>query len=66
MKVEVDPSLCQGYGICAQLAPEVFELDDDGYASVDVDEDVIEAHEVGVRESVQACPVRAVLLHENT
>ena len=27
-KVEIDRSLCSGYGICAYLAPSVTELDD--------------------------------------
>ena len=29
MKVQVDWNLCDGNGVCAIEAPEVFELDDD-------------------------------------
>lgn len=28
--VEVDRGRCEGYGFCAQSAPEIFALDDDG------------------------------------
>lgn len=34
LQVWVDQSLCTGDGLCAQLAPEVFELDVDGIAYV--------------------------------
>ena len=29
MKINVDWDLCEGNGLCAEVAPEVFELDDD-------------------------------------
>lgn len=29
MRVRVDPRLCEGHGLCLQLAPEVFDLNDD-------------------------------------
>ncbi|MGP4110846.1 ferredoxin [Streptomyces sp. 4N509B] len=34
MEVWIDQDLCTGDGICAQYAPEVFELDIDGLAYV--------------------------------
>ena len=34
MKVWIDQDLCTGDGLCAQYAPEVFELDIDGLAYV--------------------------------
>ncbi|MDT0345677.1 ferredoxin [Streptomyces litchfieldiae] len=34
LEVWIDQDLCTGDGICAQLAPEVFELDIDGLAYV--------------------------------
>ncbi|MGW4773464.1 ferredoxin [Nocardia sp. NPDC004278] len=62
MDIKVDLGLCQGYGVCAQIAPEVFELDDDGYAVVPDDTTVPEGMEARVRESAGACPVQAVIL----
>ncbi|MFE7843031.1 ferredoxin [Streptomyces sp. NPDC057474] len=39
LEVWIDQDLCTGDGICAQYAPEVFELDIDGLAYVKDDED---------------------------
>ena len=38
MKVQVNSEICAGFGICTGIAPEVFELHDDGYAVVLVSE----------------------------
>jgi ferredoxin len=34
LRVSIDQDLCTGDGLCAQLSPEVFELDIDGLAYV--------------------------------
>jgi ferredoxin len=39
LEVWIDQDLCTGDGICAQYAPEVFELDIDGLAYVKGDDD---------------------------
>lgn len=65
MQVEVDLNLCQGYGVCAQIAPEVFDLDDDGYAVVPEGTPVPEGMEDKVREAAEACPAIAVLITED-
>ncbi|MDT3396681.1 ferredoxin [Streptomyces sp. B1866] len=39
LEVWIDQDLCTGDGICAQYAPEVFELDVDGLAYVKTAED---------------------------
>jgi ferredoxin len=59
MKVSVDPDLCQGHARCWQICPDVFDLDDEGHASVvaaDVPDDLAEK----VREAVRNCPERAI------
>ena len=33
-KIQIDQSLCSGFGTCAELAPEIFELDGSGTATV--------------------------------
>jgi ferredoxin len=38
MKIRVDPDKCQGHARCFALAPELFEVDDYGQATVIVDE----------------------------
>jgi ferredoxin len=32
LRIRVDPDKCQGHSRCKSLAPELFELDDFGYA----------------------------------
>jgi ferredoxin len=59
MKVSVDPDLCQGHARCWQICPNVFDLDDEGHASVAIDE-VPAAFEDKVQEAVRNCPERAI------
>lgn len=60
MTAEVDPDVCQGYGVCVQLAPEDFTLDADGYAQVAAGGG--DPGRPAVREAAGACPVQAILL----
>jgi ferredoxin len=59
MKVEVDADQCKGHGVCWGLCPEVFDLTDDGYAVVLVDE-VPPEHVDAVEQAVRHCPERAI------
>lgn len=59
MRVAIDDDLCRGHGICCTLCPEVFDLSDDGYATVLVTE-VPAEHEEAVRSAVVRCPERAI------
>src|SRR4029450_9169829 len=34
MRIKLDRTLCDGFGLCAKHAPEYFSLDDWGYASL--------------------------------
>jgi len=60
-RVEVDRDRCVGSGTCEALAPDVFEVDDDGVL-------VVRRSEPGedelpdVRDAVSACPTRALSL----
>ena len=38
-RIEIDRTLCSGFGACAELAPEIFELDAGGTASVRIGRD---------------------------
>ena len=64
MKVHVDAGVCAGFGVCLGLCPEVFELHDDGYAIVRVDEVPKELEDV-VRKAVSQCPSRAISLSDD-
>jgi ferredoxin len=61
MRLVVDWNKCSGLGMCESLAPEVFELDDDGSLVVHAQE-VPEGQENDVREAVAACPTEALSL----
>lgn len=65
MKVRVDTDLCAGFGICVGIAPEVFALHDDGYATVLVSE-VPPALEDFVRQAASQCPARAIFLSDES
>lgn len=60
MRVQVDMSKCQAYGVCAEEAPEVFELDEWGYARVDDGGVVAGDQEPHVARAVAACPAQAI------
>lgn len=34
LRVWIDQDLCTGDGLCAEIAPDIFEMDDDGLAYV--------------------------------
>ena len=60
-RVVVDRDRCVGSGACEMLAPDVFEVDDDGVLVVhraEVDGDELN----DVEDAVQACPVQALAL----
>ncbi|MFC1229205.1 ferredoxin [Streptomyces sp. Sce081] len=67
LEVWIDQDLCTGDGICAQYAPEVFELDIDGLAYVKgSDDELLQATGAAARvplpiltdvvDSVKECP----------
>ncbi len=61
MKPIVDYDLCIGDAICAEVAPEVFEMRDDGLAHVIMENPGPEM-EACVREACAACPTNAIIL----
>ncbi|UVO52661.1 ferredoxin [Sphingomonas sp. SUN039] len=63
MKVRIDPEVCAGFGICVGISPEVFELHDDGYATILVGEVPAELEDL-VRRAVDQCPSRAISLSD--
>jgi ferredoxin len=60
MKVRVDAANCQAYGICHNVAPELFTLDEWGYASATGDGTVAEDQREPALRAVRECPAQAV------
>ena len=63
MKVKVDHDLCSGDGICVEIAPEIFEMNENDQAVVLVDE-VPAEHEDAVREAAESCPEGCIYIEE--
>lgn len=63
MKVEIDLGLCQGHGQCAESAPNIFEVSDEGYANLLVDA-IPTAEESNVRDAQSRCPVDAIRISD--
>jgi ferredoxin len=63
MRVVVDRDRCEGNAFCVNIAPQVFELDDDEYAVVITDPVPVE-QETLVEQAIAACP-RAALSREH-
>ncbi|GGJ41388.1 ferredoxin [Streptomyces brasiliensis] len=61
MKVNADTTRCQGHGRCALLAPDVFDVNDDGKVVVLLAE-IGDDHVADVRDAVTSCPEAALEL----
>jgi ferredoxin len=61
MKVIVNSALCSGHARCNVVAPELFELDEDGFCAIK-ELEVPEHLEAAAVRGAQACPERAITL----
>lgn len=59
-RIMIDRSLCSGFGACAELAPDVFEVDDGGLVSLRVGT----SPDPAVLEAAAACPMAAITVVE--
>ncbi len=64
MKIIVDRKRCQGHAMCSFQAPEVFDLDDEGYNSMGTFA-VKPGMEDAARRGALACPEQAIEIVEN-
>jgi ferredoxin len=53
--IRVDPILCDGFGQCAELLPELIELDEWGYPIVS-DDEIPASLEPEAQRAVAMCP----------
>lgn len=64
-RLRVNPTLCEGYGYCAELVPELITLDDWGFpivSSRDIeDEGLLNLS----RRAVATCPRLALMIEES-
>jgi ferredoxin len=59
LRVIADRSACCGYGVCAEICPEIFQVDDLGIVKLLV-EIVPAGLETKAREGAAACPQSAL------
>ncbi len=62
MKVRIIKEECIACGVCADIAPEIFEMGEDA-AEVKVD-DVPASEQEAVREAAESCPTEAIVVEE--
>lgn len=63
LKVTADRSKCCGYGLCAQMCPQLYKLDENGIVYLETDT-VPDGLEDDAREGASACPAEAILIEE--
>lgn len=59
MKVTINRDACIGCGVCVNICPAVFELDDENIAVVKVNP-VPQEEEAAARDAAQSCAVEAI------
>lgn len=63
-RLRINPTLCDGYGYCAEIVPELVALDDWGFpivATMPIGDDAVEKM---AERAVATCPRLALLLEE--
>jgi ferredoxin len=63
-KLRIDSSLCEGHGMCFELAPNLIEEDERAHGIVKV-EDVEASQEAAAVAAMNACPERAISLTDD-
>jgi ferredoxin len=61
MQVILDRDKCTGLGICESVAPDHFEIDDDGELVV-LRDDVTDEERATIEDAVRQCPTGALRL----
>ena len=61
MRIKLDRTVCDGFGLCAKHAPEYFSLDDWGYASLEGNGEIPDRDHDAVMRALLDCPVHAII-----
>lgn len=64
MRIGVDAAACSGHGRCYDLAPDVFDADEEGHVTLLIEGEVPVALEKDARIAVANCPERALSVIE--
>ena len=63
MKVTVDYDMCASTGGCMQICPEVFEVRNDGFLYI-LMEEIPESLRTKVEQAADMCPTAAITVEE--
>jgi ferredoxin len=63
MKVVVDFDRCQSNAVCMGIAPDIFEVRDDGFLYI-LQENPPESARPKVEDAVRSCPTQAISIAE--
>lgn len=64
MKLVLDSTACQGYGLCQQAAPDLVDLDDWGYAGLVGDGAIPGSLGGHAHAAVEICPAQALRVQQ--
>lgn len=59
MKTSISQDTCIGCGLCPSIAPDLYEMGDDGKAHA-ISQDVPSGLEDAAKEAEESCPVNAI------
>ena len=60
MRIKLDRTVCDGFGMCAVHAPDLYSMDEWGYASLHGSGEIAPEDEEGAQRSLLDCPVHAI------
>lgn len=59
IRIEADREACEGHGLCEQVAPAVYQLDDEGIVVL-VHDEIDESQQAAAEAGARVCPVAAL------
>ena len=62
-KIEIDRTLCCGYGVCKEICPNIYDLDEAGLIVLKA-ETVSGSEVTAAQEGADACPQSVIVLTE--
>ncbi|NDJ87958.1 MULTISPECIES: ferredoxin [Mycolicibacter] len=62
--VEIDRNKCCGYGICVELCPEVFALDENGFVVLNMTE-IPDELLATAEDAAYSCPEEVITVHRS-
>jgi len=62
MRVRIDRGRCQGHNRCYDIAPDLFVIDEFGYATAAREDRIPPEREADANRAAASCPERAIVI----